>query len=213
MSEEFVIKRPPSVDVIDSTKTLKTTLVVIDPGHGGEDFGTRSLSKPKYHEKSLNLTTSLALNDYLQKMGYKTYMTRSKDEFIALQRRAEAANEYQADLFVSVHYNSAPAKEADGIEIFYYKSNDDKERSSASRRLASSILSQVITMTHANSRGIKHGNFAVIRETKMPAILIEGGFLTNEEEMAKIKDPAYVKSIAWGIAKGIEAYFENNSKG
>lgn len=205
--EDFIIKsRPVEVSEALPQPEMKKTLIVVDAGHGGDDFGTRSASKPKYHEKSLNLTTALILSDFLQKMGYRTIMTRSTDEFIPLQKRADFANDKGANLFVSVHYNSAPAKQAEGIEIFYYKSDENKSRTSESRKLATSILTQVTKLTQAKSRGVKHGNFAVIRETKMPAVLIEGGFLTNEDEMEKIKDPAYVKNVAWGIAQGVQAY-------
>lgn len=208
---ENLALKPLPVQVFDETtpelsEPKKPPLIVVDAGHGGDDFGTRSASKPKYHEKSLNLTTALILSDFLQKMGYRILMTRSKDEFITLQKRAEFANDRQADLFVSVHYNSAPSKKAEGIEVFYYKSDEDKSRSSESRKLAASVLAQLTQLTKAKSRGVKHGNFAVIRETKMPAVLVEAGFLTNEDEMEKIKDPAYVKSVAWGIAQGIQAY-------
>jgi len=202
-SDDLVLREAPT-----EPRTLQKKIIVIDPGHGGDDYGTRSASKPKYHEKSLNLATALLLSEYLQKMGYQTFMTRSTDEFISLQKRAELANDREADLFISVHYNSAPAKEAEGVEIFYYKSDVDKSRSSESRQLATAILGQIIKLTEAKSRGVKHGNFAVIRETKMPAVLIEGGFLTNEEEMEKIKNPAYVRSLAWGIASGVQNYLK-----
>ncbi len=101
-----------------------------------------------------------------------------------------------------MHYNSAPAKKAEGIEVFYYKSDENKLRSLESQRLASSILAQVTKLTHAKSRGVKHGNFAVIRETTMPAVLIEGGFLTNEEEMEKIKDRSLCQKCSVGYRTG-----------
>jgi N-acetylmuramoyl-L-alanine amidase len=209
--EDFVIQQRP-LEVVEAPPVLiKRPLIVIDAGHGGDDFGTRSASKPKYHEKSLNLTTAITLNDFMRKLGYETVLTRSKDEFIALQKRADFANDREADLFVSVHYNSAPAKQAEGIEIFYYKSDENKARTSESKKLANAILDKVIKTTGAKSRGVKQENFAVIRETKMPAVLIEGGFLTNVDEMEKIKDPAYVKSLAWGIAQGIQAYLKDKS--
>jgi N-acetylmuramoyl-L-alanine amidase len=210
-TSDFILKdnAVQSVNEVGLKPLSKKPLIIVDPGHGGEDFGTKSLTRPKYHEKSLNLTTALILNDFLQQMGYRTLMTRSKDEFITLLRRAEFANENNADLFVSVHYNSAPAKEADGIEIFYYKLDENKARVNESRKLASNILTKVLKNTEARSRGVKDANFAVIRETKMPAVLIEGGFLTNENELDKIKDPAYVKSLAWGIAQGIQSYLNS----
>lgn len=183
-------------------------LIVIDAGHGGEDMGTKSLSGPKYEEKSLTLSTSLFLKAYLQQMGFQVKMTRSNDRFIALDQRSLFANDNKCSLFISVHYNSAPSKEADGVEIYYYKSAEDKKRSDQSRLLAEAVLKRMIGNTSAHSRGVKHGNFSVIRETKMPAILIEGGFMTNLEEMEKIKDPSYLKQLAWGIAQGIDDFMK-----
>jgi N-acetylmuramoyl-L-alanine amidase len=110
-----------------------------------------------------------------------------------------------------VHFNSAPNPKADGIEVFYYKSEQDKGRSASSKALAQAVLKRVLDTTKANSRGVKHGNLAVVRETKMPAILVEGGFLTNEKEAEKIKDPAYHKKLAWGIAQGVRDYLESKS--
>lgn len=186
--------------------SVQKGLIVIDPGHGGEDYGTHSTKGSKYQEKSLNLATAMLVREYLQKMGYQIEMTRSSDNFIALDKRASMANDLKPKLFVSVHYNSAPSKEAEGIEVYYFKAKEDPTRSDQSRNLASAVLEGVIKNTAAKSRGVKHGNYAVIRETKMPAILIEGGFLTNESEAVKIKNPTYMKQLAWGIAQGVNNY-------
>lgn len=183
-------------------------VVVVDPGHGGDDFGAHSNGKPVYHEKNLNLATANMLKTYLEQNGIDVIMTRQDDVFIALDKRAEFANRMKPTLFVSVHYNSAPSKDADGVEVFYYRSETDKKRTRESRILAKAVCDQVILTTKANSRGVKNGNFAVIRETNMPAILIEGGFLTNDKEMEKIKDPNYMKKIAWGISQGIKTYLK-----
>lgn len=183
-----------------------TPVIIIDAGHGGNDFGTFSVATPKYKEKLLNLTTASMLREYLKKLGYKTLMTRFDDRFISLDERAQFANTNKATLFVSVHYNSAPNKEAEGIEVFYYRSDKDKARSTDSKLLAHAVNKHIITHTDAKSRGVKHGNLAVIRETTMPAILVEGGFLTNANELNKIKDTSYQKRIAWGIAQGIHEY-------
>lgn len=181
-------------------------LIVIDPGHGGKDIGTQSLKTPKYYEKNLTLSTSLALNQYLKLLGFKTVMTRDSDEFIELKDRALFANEKKPLLFVSVHFNSAPSKSAEGIEVYYYKSDTEKLRADKSKVLASKVLDGVLSYTKAKSRGVKHGNYLVIRETNMPAIIVEGGFMTNEEEMQKIRDGAYLKKLAWGIAQGIKKF-------
>ncbi len=180
--------------------------IVIDPGHGGEDFGAHSTTRPKYHEKNLNLVLGRLLQQNLDFHGYKTAMTRQGDVFIALDKRAAYANNMNADLYVSVHFNSAPSVEAAGIEVYFYRSSNDPERTKKSSELAQAVLDNTVKMTHAKSRGIKHGDFAVIRKTNMPAILVEAGFLTNEKEMESIKDPAYLKKIAWGISLGINQY-------
>lgn len=200
------------IAVADPLHPLRfTPLIVIDAGHGGNDFGTYSVVAPKYKEKLLNLTTASMLKEYLQKMGYRTLMTRFDDHFVSLEDRSEFANGSNAKLFVSIHYNSAPNKEAEGIEVFYYRSDTDKTRSADSKQLAQAVIKQVTKHTDAKSRGVKHGNLAVIRETKMPAILLEGGFLTNANEIQKIKDTSYQKRLAWGIAQGIHEYLTKTS--
>ncbi|CAF23039.1 MULTISPECIES: N-acetylmuramoyl-L-alanine amidase family protein [Candidatus Protochlamydia] len=199
------------LECISKPLLIKKAFIVIDPGHGGHDVGTQSISKPRYQEKSLNLVTAKFVCSYLQQLGYQIFMTRENDKFISLDKRAQIANKRKPTLFVSVHYNSAPSSEAQGVEVFFYQS-DDKERARKSKRLAQLILQTVLTETEAKSRGVKHGNFAVIRETNMPAVLIEGGFVTNEEELKKLKDPAYLKKIALGIAKGIDEYVRRIGK-
>lgn len=181
-------------------------LIIVDPGHGGEDLGTKSLKPPILPEKNMNLVTARYLAQALEAKGFHVLLTRHDDTFIPLKERAEFANERRPLLFVSVHYNAAPNKSAKGIEVFYYKTDPKNPRSQASKVLAEMILASLITGTEAPSRGVKHGNFAVIRETQMPAVLVEGGFLTNEEELQKLKNPGYLKRIADLIADGIDRY-------
>lgn len=188
------------------SKNQKKFVIVVDAGHGGEDMGTRSLIPPKYQEKSLNLSTAFFLREYLQKMGYLVKMTRIDDTFVPLAKRSLIANNEECNLFVSVHYNAATSELADGIEVYYYKSDENKARSLNSKKCADLVLNQLILKTGAKSRGVKHGNLSVIRETTMPAILVEGGFMTHKGEMEKIKDPGYIKQLAYGIALGIDAY-------
>lgn len=182
--------------------------ILLDPGHGGHDVGTQSISKPRYQEKSLNLVTAQFVKNYLQQLGYQVGMTREQDKFVSLDKRTQIANERKPTLFVSIHYNSAPSAEAQGVEVFFYQSKDKekKERMQKSKRLAQAVLKNVIANTHAKSRGVKQANYVVIRDTMMPAILVEGGFVTNEAELEKLKDPTYLKRLAWGIVRGIEDY-------
>ncbi|WP_213158179.1 N-acetylmuramoyl-L-alanine amidase [Parachlamydia sp. AcF125] len=183
-------------------------LIVIDAGHGGDDAGAEATN---YTEKHLNLATARLLRVYLKQLGYSTAMTRDADFFVSLDKRASFANSKNPVLFVSLHYNSAPNKKAEGIEVYYYHSEKDKKRTTQSKILANSVLEKVIQATSAKSRGIRAGNFAVIRETHMPAILVEGGFLTNEKEVKNIKDPVYLKKLAWGVAQGIAQYLSTHA--
>jgi N-acetylmuramoyl-L-alanine amidase len=177
-------------------------LIILDPGHGGSDEGAKV---HYFMEKRLTLMTTLLVRKYLEEMGYRVIMTRSKDVFIPLYRRVSIANKTKAILFASIHYNSSPSADAHGIEVFYHGGSDTK-RSKESRSLATSVLTELIFHTTAHSRGVKNGNFHVIRETSMPAILIEGGFMTNSEERANLRDKHYLEKIAKGIAFGIDKH-------
>lgn len=185
---------------------VKKFSIMLDPGHGGHDIGTQSISKPRYQEKSLNLITAKFARDYLQQLGYQVSMTREEDKFVSLEKRAKIANEFKPHLFVSIHYNSAPSAEAQGVEVFFYQCKEKKDRTVKCKCLAQSVLKNVLGETKAKSRGVKPGNFLVIRQTTMPAILVEGGFVTNEGELQNLKDPHYLKRLAWGIVCGIEEY-------
>lgn len=183
-------------------------VIVIDAGHGGKDLGAKC-PDPQTEEKALNLQTALILNQLLQRMGYQTIMTRAEDFFVPLKLRADFANSNRATIFVSVHYNSAPSKQAEGVEVYYYESEENKPRTAQSKVLAQKVLDKVITSTNMKSRGVKNGNFAVIRETRMPAILIEGGFMTNDKELSRLRDPAHIQLMAESIANGVREYFKS----
>lgn len=186
-------------------------IVVIDAGHGGRDRGARA-KMPFCEEKRLSLQTARLLKKYLDQLGYRTVMTRSTDAFIPLPKRVQIAQQAHSDLFVSIHYNASRNQAAKGVEIFYYDSQKDRARSKFSKNLASYILPKVTKRTNFQSRGVKKGNFYVIRETSMPAILVEGGFITNPKERSYLKNPAYQERIARGIADGIDLYFKKKKR-
>ncbi len=201
--EEVSVSIPPP-----AVKKIIKKVVMIDPGHGGEDFGTHSAIPPRYEEKCVNLATACYVKNLLEQKNFKVLMTRTSDIFLTLEERSKRANEEKPDIYVSVHYNSAPSTKAEGIEVFYFKNKADEKRMGSSKLLAEKVLAQVLEKTGAKSRGVKHGDFSVIRETKMPAILIEGGFLTHPKELERLKETAYLKKIASGIADGIADYFK-----
>lgn len=179
-------------------------LIIIDAGHGGKDLGAQVQS---VMEKRLSLTTSLFLKKELEKLGYRVIMTRSRDLALPLSRRVAIANNMEGTLFVSVHYNSAPNPAAKGIEVFYSQSKDPI-RTNESKRLASCVLFGICDETGMDSRGVKTGNLYVTRETQMPAILVEGGFMTSSLDLALLRNRDFLSKQALGIAKGVDKYIK-----
>src|ERR1700722_644629 len=110
----------------------RNSTIILDAGHGGEDFGAHSDTLPRYHEKNLNLALTKMVKSFLDQKGYNTFMTRTEDEFIPLDRRAQISNQQKGTIFVSLHFNSAPSKQTEGIEIYYYRSLQNAERTESS---------------------------------------------------------------------------------
>ncbi|NGX63660.1 MAG: N-acetylmuramoyl-L-alanine amidase AmiC [Candidatus Anoxychlamydiales bacterium] len=186
-------------------KTIQRPIIILDAGHGGLDKGAK-IQYPYLEEKRLSLSLTLLAKKYLEQLGYKVILTRAKDYFVPLKKRVEFANEAKAEIFVSIHFNSCPNKTAHGIEIYYHNSLENKVKAKTSLNLAQCILSDIIKKTKARSRGVKKGKFCVIKDTKMPAILIEAGFLTNPQERDNIRKTIYLDKISLGIAEGVESF-------
>lgn len=178
--------------------------VFIDPGHGGFDLGAH---KQSVNEKSLTLSTGLLVRKYLKEKNYRVIMTRMRDVHVSLDHRSTIANRTRSHLFVSIHYNAAKSADAHGIEVFF-PTTKDKIRQTSSKKLARLVQNKLVEKTNARDRGIKSGNFHVIRETKMPAILVEGGFITNDAERSKLNSLPYREKLAQAIADGVDAYFK-----
>jgi N-acetylmuramoyl-L-alanine amidase len=149
---------------------------------------------------------------HLNQLGYRVVMTRNTDVFISLAKRVEIASQASGDLFVSIHCNSTRSPLAQGIEIFFHDNKEDKTRSNASRNLADTILGKLIRRTSAVSRGVKKGNFYVIREAEMPAVLVESGFLSNPGERALLRTREYQEKLARGIVDGVDSFFKRLRK-
>ena len=150
-------------------------LVIIDAGHGGEDPGAVGYVT----EKEINLAVAISLKYVLNNNNIKVIYTRSDDSFISLQERYEMANRLGGDLFISIHCNAAENPAAQGSECYYYKGRD--------KRLAERLNKGVVEILGTRDRGIKHGKFAVIRKTTMPAVLLELGFVSNQEDGGKLQ--------------------------
>jgi N-acetylmuramoyl-L-alanine amidase len=129
---------------------------------------------------------------------------------ISLQKRVAIAERRSAAIFVSIHINSAPNREATGTEVFYYgaKKNNSLERILASKRLGTFILNSLCQTLPTNSRGLKErGDLYVIRETTMPAVLVEVAFITNPKESLLLTSAPYKQQVALALAKGIDEFF------
>ena len=169
--------------------------VVIDAGHGGQDKGGQW---GLVYEKHLALDTAVRLERHLKNMGYRTVMTRRSDYFITLPQRVRIANSHRNSIFVSVHYNYTWNQSASGLETFYHSAD--------SRRLAQFVQQGMLRRVRAKDRGAKFARYYVIRHTNNPAILVEGGFVSNREERENVKAGWYREAIARGIADGIQRY-------
>lgn len=177
-------------------------LVILDAGHGGSDEGAKVRH---LQEKKITLQTAIQAKKILEEMGYRVLLTRKKDSFISLPKRVSIANQTKGIVFISIHCNAAQNPLAQGLEIYYYKGGDPA-KSTKSLSLADSALQKILRETGCASRGVKSGRFYVIRETSMPAILVEIGFLTNSEEWDNMRRKPYLEKMAKGIAQGIDAY-------
>lgn len=166
--------------------------VIIDPGHGGRDLGA---ADSYVYEKHINLDVSRRLERTLKQAGFKTIMTRTRDEFIALSERSSKANRHRNAIFVSVHFNSSWKTSALGIETYYRSSNSEK--------FAQIVHEELIKTVGAVDRGVKTANFSVLRNTKHPSILVEGGFVSNKDDRSAMLDPLYRQVVADSIARGI----------
>jgi len=182
----------------------KDMLVVIDPGHGGKDPGAIS-PNIKVKEKDIVLEVSTKLKKQLEKSGFKVYMTRDDDNYIGLYDRATIANELGAHAFVSIHANAHPNKDVEGIQVLYYPDDGSRGNLGFSKIMMDSLTKGL----GAPNKGIiKRPNLVVPRETKMPAVLLELGFLTNYREENLLNTSEYRTKAADSIHQGIIKYFD-----
>ena len=169
--------------------------VVIDAGHGGHDNGGQW---GRVYEKHLALDTAARLETKLKTLGYQTVMTRRSDYFISLPQRVSTGNRYRNAIFVSLHYNYTWKQEVSGLETFYY--------SAQGKKLAQLVQNGLIRRTRTVDRKAKYARFYVIRNSTIPAILVEGGFVSNTAERNRMKSAWFRDLVAQGIVDGIQRY-------
>ena len=182
--------------------------ICIDPGHGGADPGAIGIapataSEPAItlKERDFTLDVALLLEEELARCGHSVLLTRRRDRSLKLNARAAHGNRHAADLFISIHANAAANPAAEGIEVFHFPG------SAAGKSAAGRIMQGLAAAfpDHVN-RGVKPADFAVLRLTGMPAVLVECEFLTNPDRLRRfLSCPSKRREIAVAIAAGVAA--------
>ena len=194
---------------ISQNQTLSKKVIVLDPGHGGLDNGA-CVGDTK--EDELNLKICYALKEELESRGATVYLTRTDDQDMTRRNhhyskqddmylRALKIDEYQPDLFISIHLN-ASYNSAWGSQVFYYKKSDEGEK------LANFIHNSMKEVT-GTRKNISSCGFYVLRATQSLGVLIECGFLSNGNERGQLKSSKYHKKLAVSICEGIENYYKS----
>ena len=175
-------------------------VVIIDPGHGGKDSGAIGIGGVQ--EKNIILPIGKRIAEILERNGIQVIMTRDSDYFVTLPGRVTMAQQANADVFVSVHANSAGANrpEVSGLETYHYDSG---------LRLAQIVHSKILQSLNVRDRNVRKARFYVLRKTSMPSILVETGFLTGRDDAAKLRTSAYQNQMADAIAQGILQYLKS----
>jgi N-acetylmuramoyl-L-alanine amidase len=230
-----LIDGQPYLHTLDLNKTVQPLLqadgppvlsqnsvIVIDPGHGGENAGTRSILGNHY-EKEFTLDWGLRLQALLLSNGYKVYLTRSNDNDLALSNRVAVAAQRKADLFISLHFNSAgPNDNEAGLETYcltpagmpssltrgfpdeVHQAFPNNSFDAQNLWLALRIHRALLQVNGHHDRGIRRARFpGVLRNQQRAAILVEGGYLSNPQEARLISDPAYRQKLAEAVAKAL----------
>ncbi|WP_413161917.1 N-acetylmuramoyl-L-alanine amidase [Capilliphycus salinus ALCB114379] len=172
-------------------------VVMIDPGHGGSDSGAVGVGGLR--EKDIVMPISQQVAQILEQNGVSAVMTRTDDRTVELEPRVQMANRLGATLFVSIHANAAYRAGANGIETFYYQTGYS---------LAGYIQNSILTNFNMTNRGVKQARFYVLRNTSMPSVLVEVGFVTNTYDASILADPAQRSRMAQAIAQGILQYLK-----
>lgn len=188
-----------ALGVLTTEDAAAVRTVVIDPGHGAHDLGGAA---GLVYEKHLSLDVARRLDVYLRSKGMQTVMTRTRDNYLSLPSRCYMANRQRGSVFVSIHFNEASREGAKGIETYY--------AGSSGKSLGSYVHSRLISQTKAEDRGLKYRGYYVLRNTKVPAILVECGFLSNKSEQKRCLAPWYRQLVAESIGNGILNYSKRN---
>jgi N-acetylmuramoyl-L-alanine amidase len=177
---------------------LKNKVIVIDPGHGGRDTGATGI-KGSY-EKNLTLKTAQLLYDKLKTAGANVVMTRNTDSYLSLSSRVGMSHTHAADAFVSIHFDSILDSSVRGMTSYYYHNYQQS--------LATTVGKEVASFTKLKDRGVRYGDYHVLRENKRASVLLELGYLSNTAEETLVNSESYQANAATGIYQGLAKYFK-----
>jgi len=210
---------PQDAHVAAALSPSRLPSIVIDAGHGGRDEGAIANGLV---EKALTLDLAARLDQKLQAIGFKTVMTRANDQYLSLPQRAAIGNQVEHSIFVSLHFNKSTNATASGIETYYasqkvapepewafagfFAKPEPMANVDTGENLAGYVQASLLNRTEAGNRGIKPQALYVVRHTRAPAVLVEGGFLSNPFEARLISTPEYRERLAGAIAEGVAEF-------
>ena len=191
-----------------SSLPVNQRAIVIDAGHGGFDPG--KVARDGTQEKEINLAISKKLSAFLEQGGAIVEPTRVSDEALSdskrddLKQRANIANDKNIDMFISIHQNSFPKGNVKGAQVFYYKESENGER------LATAIQNRLKEVVDISNERVpkENSNYYVLKQVKIPSVIVECGFLSNDDENSKLTSDEYQEKIAWAIYMGILDYYD-----
>lgn len=191
----------PQIEKYGTSNSLKNKTIMIDPGHGGRDNGATGAKGTL--EKKLTLLTGQLLFTKLEAAGANVSLTRNGDYYISLSSRVNMAHYQNADVFISLHYDSIDDSAIHGMTSYYNRG--DKQQT-----LASALHKAINKQTKLKDRGVRQGDYHVIRENKQAAVLLELGYLSNPTEENVLNSNAFQEQVTNGIVQGLTTYFHNN---
>jgi N-acetylmuramoyl-L-alanine amidase CwlD len=189
---------------------LSNKIILIDAGHGGWDPG--KVADNNIFEKDINLEIAKKLQEYLEQSGAFVFMTRVEDEALSdkkvkdMIKRKEISNSTSADMMISIHQNSFSQEKVKGAQVFYYKESE------SGKKLAEFIQTEIKKNIDENNNRVAKTNsdYYILRKIKIPSVIVECGFLSNNNELEKLTSNEYQNKIAWAIYLGILDYYSQN---
>lgn len=204
-------------EVRETVNEEKKQLIVIDPGHGGFDPGKVGVNDAL--EKDINLSIAFKLKNVLEEKGYEVILTRTQDVSLNaandknkksadMKERVRIINEAKPVVAISIHQNSYPQESVKGAQVFYH------QQSEQGKKLAESIQEQMKQTINDGNHRMAKGNdsYYMLKKTECPIVIVECGFLSNQQEAALLLEEAYQEKIAWGILTGIQEYIDGSQQ-